>query len=52
MPQAYVWRMVAMAVTVGVKHVAPIVTALVAAHFNPGQLGVMTVHPLGWGSGP
>ncbi len=52
MPQAYVLKIVAMVMTVGVKYVAPLVTALVAAHFNPGQLGAMMVHPLGWGSGP
>ena len=52
MPQAYYVKIVVAALTLGAKFVFPLITVVVAAHFNPAQLGSLVVQPLGWGRNP
>ncbi len=52
MPQAYCVKIVVATLTLGLKFVIPTITVLVAAHFNPAQLGSLVAQPLGWGKNP
>ena len=52
MPQVYCAKILVTALTFGLKLVTPVIAILVAAHFNPGQIGALTVHPLNWGKNP